>query len=139
MNRRVTWTISPHDRRRHPELPKDATVTGRLVVRRVQPGDGGKPFLLALFTTLELKEKELLATYGQRWKIGVSSQGHMVQSVRDRPGSKDSDLVAGEAPWRESKTVEPFDKTCSKGVCAKHQVATYSERRRSLVTRISGG
>ena len=26
-----------------------------------------------------------------------------------------------------------------KGVCATHQVATYSERRRSLVTRISGG
>src|ERR1700744_3615676 len=28
--------------------------------------------------------------------------------------------------------------TYSKGVCATHQVATYSERSRSLVTRISG-
>jgi hypothetical protein len=37
----------------------------------------------------------------------VSSQGHIVQSVRDRPRSKDSDLVAGEAPWRESRTAEP--------------------------------
>jgi hypothetical protein len=30
-------------------------------------------------------------------------------------------------------------RTCSKGVCATHQVATCSERRRSLVTRFSGG
>jgi hypothetical protein len=29
--------------------------------------------------------------------------------VRDRPRSKDSDLVAGEAPWRESKTAKPSD------------------------------
>ncbi len=69
MNRRVTWSPSPHDRRSHPELPKDARVCGRLVVRRVQPDPGGKPFLLALFTTLELKEKEMLANYGQRWRI----------------------------------------------------------------------
>lgn len=69
MNRRVTWRPSPNDRGRHPELPKDACVSGRLVVRRVQPDHGGKPFLLALFTTLELTEKEMLATYGQRWKI----------------------------------------------------------------------
>jgi hypothetical protein len=29
--------------------------------------------------------------------------------VRDRPRLRDSGLVAGEAPWRESKTVEPSD------------------------------
>jgi putative transposase len=69
MNRRVTWRPSPNDRRSHPELPNDASVTGRLIVRRVQPDDGGKPFLLALFTTLELTEKEMLLTYGQRWNI----------------------------------------------------------------------
>jgi hypothetical protein len=69
MNRRVIWRPSPSDRRSHPELPKDACVSGRLVVRRVQPDNHGKPFLLALFTTRELKEKEMLALYGQRWKI----------------------------------------------------------------------
>src|ERR1700732_3045656 len=42
--------------------------------------------------------------------IGVSSKGHIVPAVRDRPGSKGSDPVAGEAPWRESKTAEPSDK-----------------------------
>jgi hypothetical protein len=30
--------------------------------------------------------------------------------VRDRPRRTDSSLVAGEAPWRESKTAEPSDK-----------------------------
>jgi hypothetical protein len=69
MNRRITWSPSRDDRRSHPELPEGACVAGRLIVRRVQPDNGGKPFLLALFTTLELTEKELLALYGQRWKI----------------------------------------------------------------------
>jgi hypothetical protein len=51
----------------------------------------------------------IAALYKQRWQIGVSSQGHIVQSVQDRPRPKDSGLVAGEAPWRESKTAEPSD------------------------------
>jgi hypothetical protein len=57
---------------------------------------------------------EKLTWYAMRWKIGVSSQGHIVQSVGDRPGLKDSGLVAGEAPWRESKTAEPSDNILGK-------------------------
>jgi hypothetical protein len=38
----------------------------------------------------------------------------MVQSVKDRPRLTDSGLVAGEAPWRESKTVEPSDNILGK-------------------------
>ena len=34
--------------------------------------------------------------------------------MRDRPGPKDSGLVAGEAPWRESKTAEPSDNMLGK-------------------------
>jgi hypothetical protein len=52
---------------------------------------------------------EKLNWYAQRWKIGVSSQGHVFKSVKVRPRLKDSDLVAWEAPWRETKTVEPSD------------------------------
>ena len=52
---------------------------------------------------------ELAALYHERWEIGVSRQGHIVQSVRDRPRLEDSGLVAGEASWRESKTAEPSD------------------------------
>ncbi|MFQ5930573.1 MAG: hypothetical protein ACE5MK_12830, partial [Acidobacteriota bacterium] len=47
--------------------------------------------------------------YKDRWQVGVSREGHIIQSVQDRPRLKDSGLVAGEAPWRESKTAEPSD------------------------------
>jgi hypothetical protein len=47
--------------------------------------------------------------YYQRWIAGVPSQGHVFKSVKVRPRLKDSDLVAWEAPWRETKTVEPSD------------------------------
>jgi hypothetical protein len=59
------------------------------------------------------------AIYKDRWEIGVSSQGHIVQSVRDRPRPKDSGFVAREAPWRESKTAEPSDNILRKE-CAQH-------------------
>jgi hypothetical protein len=58
---------------------------------------------------LRLAASTIAAIYRDRWQIGVSSQGHIVQSVRDRPRPKDSGLVAGEASWRESKTAEPSD------------------------------
>jgi hypothetical protein len=58
---------------------------------------------------LKLAARTIARIYKERWQIGVSSQGHIVQSVRDRPRPIDSGLVAGEAPWRESKTAKPSD------------------------------
>jgi hypothetical protein len=52
---------------------------------------------------------ELIDWYRRRWRIGVSGQGHITQSVQVRPRLTDSGLVAWEAPWRESKTVKPSD------------------------------
>jgi len=70
IDRRITWEPSPEDRKRHPDLPPDACVRGRLLVRLVQPSNGADPFLLALFTTL-LKDDadEVRQLYGQRWNI----------------------------------------------------------------------
>lgn len=39
----------------------------------------------------------------------MSSKGHINQSVKVRPRIKDSRLVAGEVPWRETKMVKPSD------------------------------
>ena len=69
IDREVTWKPSRWERGKHPELPADAEVHGRLIVRQVQPGNGGKPFLLSLFTTLPAPPDEILKLYGQRWKI----------------------------------------------------------------------
>jgi Tol biopolymer transport system component len=44
-----------------------------------------------------------------RGSIGVSSQGHINQSVRVRPRLTDSSLVAWEASWSESEMMEPSD------------------------------
>jgi hypothetical protein len=87
-----------------------------LVVRAIDyrlKGVKGAESIYRLITTiLDPKlapAKELAALYHERWEIGVSRQGHIVQSVKDRPRPRDSGLVAWEAPWRESKTAEPSD------------------------------
>jgi hypothetical protein len=69
IDRRLQWRPTREDRRSHPELPMDACVAGRLIVRQVQPSDGSQAFLLALFTTLEGEPDEIVELYGQRWNI----------------------------------------------------------------------
>jgi hypothetical protein len=68
-DRRIQWRPTREDRRSHPELPVDAVVSGRLIVRRVQPSNGAEALLLALFTTLEDSPEEVVALYGKRWNI----------------------------------------------------------------------
>ncbi|MCX6635412.1 MAG: IS4 family transposase [Acidobacteria bacterium] len=65
----VDWKPSRWDRKAHPELPLEACVRGRLIVRRVRPSDGSGSFLLYLFTTLTLPAGQVLELYGQRWNI----------------------------------------------------------------------
>lgn len=69
-----------------------------------------------------------------RWQIGVSSQGHINQPVEVRPRPTDS-LVAGGGAVARKRAGEALRQHAQKGVCATPQVATCSERRRSLVTR----
>jgi hypothetical protein len=69
IDRPVVWRPSRADRKCHPELPADASLAGRLIVRQVQPDNGSKPFLLALFTTLQAGQAEVLNLYGLRWNI----------------------------------------------------------------------
>jgi hypothetical protein len=68
-----------------------------------QEGVEGAELLYRLATTI--LDHELATLYHERWEIGVSSQGHIVQSVR----AKDSGLVAGrrhgaKARWRSPPT-----------------------------------
>jgi putative transposase len=70
-DRRIQWKPTREDRRSHPQLPADACVSGRLIVRSVQPNNGAEPFLLALFTTLEDPSEQVVELYGKRWNIEV--------------------------------------------------------------------
>jgi hypothetical protein len=77
----------------------------RAIDYRLKDVPDAEPVYRLITTILDPKQapaKELAALYHDRWQIGVSRKGHMVQSVRDRPRLKDSGPVAGEAPWRES-------------------------------------
>jgi len=69
IDRELEWKPSMHDRKRHPDLPEDACVKGRLLVREVQPNDGGAAFLLALFTTLASPTEQVYDLYGRRWIV----------------------------------------------------------------------
>jgi hypothetical protein len=69
IDRPVVWKCSPADRKSHRKMPTDASVAGRLIVRRVQPSDGGAAFLLALFTTLNGEADQIISLYGGRWNI----------------------------------------------------------------------
>ena len=92
-------------------------VVVRVIEYRLKDVPGAEPIYRLITTILDPKRapaKELAALYHERWEIGVSSQGHIVQSVKDRPRPKDSGLVAGEAQWRESKTAEPSDNMLGK-------------------------
>ena len=108
----VLWKAGQRNRSSQEKLSTATAIQGRLIAWRV--GRGKSKQWLYLFTTLTIPPEEVVALYGKRWHIGVSRQGHIVQSVKDRPRPKDSGLVAWEAPWRESKTAEPSDNMLGK-------------------------
>jgi putative transposase len=67
-DRTVEWNPSKSDHRKHPGLPVDGCVRGRLIVRNVYSSDG-KRFKLYLFTTLDLPADEVVQLYGLRWNV----------------------------------------------------------------------
>lgn len=96
IDRAVVWKPSKADRRRHPHLPADAYVSGRLMVRQVQPDNGAAPLLLALFTTQPCSQEEALELYGQRWAIETDLRTLKSTLRLDQLTCSTRDLVAKE-------------------------------------------
>lgn len=96
MDRPVEWKPSREDRRSHADLPADACVRGRLLVSRVQPDNGGEPFLLALFMSLDVTEAEALDLYGKRWNIETDLRTLKSTLNLDELTSKTPEMVAKE-------------------------------------------
>jgi hypothetical protein len=96
IERQVVWKPSREDRRTHPELPADASVQGRLLVRKVQPNNGDAAFLLAFFTNLPLPVDKTYDLYGQRWAIETDLR-HLKQTLGlDQLTCSTPDMVAKE-------------------------------------------
>jgi putative transposase len=95
MDRAVAWKPSRDDRRAHPELPAEACVHGRLVVRQVHP-DKGPPFLLALFTTLKDEADRIVEWYGYRWNIETDLRSLKSTLQLDQLTCTDPDMVTKE-------------------------------------------
>jgi hypothetical protein len=68
LDQSVCWRPSAYERKRHPDLPADACVRGRLIVQKVMASDGSC-VILHFFTTLLLSVAQLVELYGQRWNI----------------------------------------------------------------------
>lgn len=96
IDRVVEWKPSRWERARHPELPADACVKGRLLVRLVQPDNGGSAFLLALFTTLSSPTEEIFALYGKRWAIETDLRTLKSTLRLDQLTCTTADMVAKE-------------------------------------------
>jgi hypothetical protein len=77
------------------------------------PPEGAKALRWVLLTTVAIGSRKealrCLRWYTLRWRIGVSRQGHINQSVKVRPRLEDSSLVAREASWSKSETMKPSD------------------------------
>ena len=95
VDRLVQWIPSRSDRKSHPQLPAEAKVPGRLLVRRVQP-DGGTAFLLALFTTASLSAEEVFGLYGRRWAIETDLRTLKSTLCLDQLTCSTPDMVAKE-------------------------------------------
>jgi Transposase DDE domain len=96
IDRPLVWKPSRWDRKAHPSLPADASVTGRLIVKRVEPSDGAEPFLLALFTDLTPSTEAVVALYGRRWNIETDLRILKSTLSLDQLTSTTPDMVAKE-------------------------------------------
>jgi hypothetical protein len=106
----LTWKPSREDRRNHPDLPAEAAVSGRLMVRQVQPSNGNKPFLLYLFTTRPDAAEEIVKLYGQRWNIEtdlrtLKSQMRMEQLSCATPEMAAKEIEMGMAAYNLVRAV----------------------------------
>jgi hypothetical protein len=96
IDRPLVWKPSRADRRSHPQLPGDASISGRLIVCQVQPNNGAAAFLLALFTTLPWSQTELLELYGRRWAIETDLRTLKATLCLDQLTCSTPDMVAKE-------------------------------------------
>lgn len=83
----VQWRVK--DRKNHPEIPEDATISGRLIKKTIRR-DGYRPLTLFFFTTTQERVEELLALYLQRERIE--------NDIRSLKYTLGMELLSGKSP-----------------------------------------
>jgi hypothetical protein len=96
IDRTLLWKPTAADRKSNPDLPADTCVPGRLLVRQVQPNDGGTAFLLPFFTTLPSSLEEIYDLYGQRWRVETDLRTLKSTLSLDQLTCATPDMVAKE-------------------------------------------
>ena len=106
--RAVRWEASRFDRRRQGGMPEAACVEGRLISVRI--GRGQSKEWLHLFTTLSLPAEEVLALYGQRWKIETDLRSlkrtvRLHHIVARKESMMEKELITAVAAYNLVRTV----------------------------------
>jgi hypothetical protein len=93
IDQQVVRRSSRWDRAAHPQLPEEAEVKGRLIVRR-NPSRPGE--LLILFTSLELPAKEIVEICRLRWNVETDLRSLKRTLDLNQLSSKSADMVEKE-------------------------------------------
>lgn len=93
-DRPVEWLASRFDRLRHPDLPPQVSVTGRILVAQMQSGSTTE--FLYLFTTLDLPAQQILEIYRCRWNIETDLRSLKATIRLHHIAAKTSEMVEKE-------------------------------------------
>ena len=77
-------------------IPTCLRMRGRFLARQVQPSNGTAPFLLCLFTTLQIDQDQVLNLYGQRWNIETDLRSLKSTLQLDQLSCTTPEMVAKE-------------------------------------------
>jgi hypothetical protein len=96
-DRHVTWTASSYDKRTNPHIPKEASVSGRVICAQVKVEGKKERIDLLLFTNrLDLSVDQLVELYGYRWNIETDLR-HLKRTVNMHTlSAKDPEMVKKE-------------------------------------------
>jgi hypothetical protein len=92
---KVCWRPSRWERKKHPDLPADACVQGRLIVEQGTDSNGAS-VMLYFFTTLDLEVKQIRELYGKRWNVETDLRSLKNTLQLDMLRCQSPDMIAKE-------------------------------------------
>ena len=100
----IRWSPSREDLRNNPEIPRAASVDGRLLAIKVRDARGKWQKLCFFVACLDLAPAQILKLYGYRWRIETDLRSlkrevrlHMIHAKS--PAMVDKELVLGVAAY----------------------------------------